>query len=128
MSFAARLIIVPVFGEKFAAAELPGQILMCATLVMAANRLMANVRLVFNLRSFELLALTAGCHALPIRCISVCLGLIGLAGFSTSTQAFTTEVTIDADALGRPVNRLILGNNIQWVDLGDEILTPTGRS
>jgi alpha-L-arabinofuranosidase len=128
MSFAARLIIVPVFGEKFAAAELPGQILMCATLVMAANQLMAVVRLVFNLRRFDLLAVTAGCHVLPIPCTSVCLSLMGLAGFSTSTRAFTTEVTIDANALGRPVNRLILGNNVQWVDRGDEILTPNGRS
>lgn len=128
MSFAAWPIIVSVFGEKFAAAELPVQILACATLVMVANQLMATGLLVFNLHCIDLLALTAGCRAFSIPCISVCFSLMGLAGFSTSTRAFTTEVTIDADALGRPVNRLILGNNVQWVDRGDEILSPNGGS
>jgi alpha-L-arabinofuranosidase len=128
MSFAAWPIIVSVFGEKFAAAELPDQILACATLVMTGNQVMATGLLVFNLHRIDLPALTAGCRAFSIPCISVCLSLMGLVGFSTSTRAFTTEVTIDADALGRPVNRLILGNNVQWVDRGDEILSPNGGS
>jgi len=95
---------------------------------MTGNQLMATVLLVFNLHRIDLRALTAGRRAFSIPCISVCLSLMGLAGFSTSTRAFTTEVTIDADALGRPVIRLILGNNVQWVDRGDEILSPNGGS
>jgi len=35
----------------------------------------------------------------------------------------TATITLDVDAPGRPVNRMVLGNNVQWVDHGDELLT-----
>jgi alpha-L-arabinofuranosidase len=37
---------------------------------------------------------------------------------------FVAEIRIGAP--GREVNRLILGTNIQWVDLGDDLLEPNG--
>jgi alpha-L-arabinofuranosidase len=64
--------------------------------------------------------------ATSIPCISLCVSLLAVGGWPTPAMAFTAEVTIDADVLGRPVNRLILGNNVQWVDRGDEILRPNG--
>jgi O-antigen/teichoic acid export membrane protein len=79
ISFAARPIIGAVFGEKFAAAELPVQILMCATLVMAANQLMATVLLVFDLQRFDLPCLTAGCLALVVGLL-VLIPALGIAG------------------------------------------------
>jgi O-antigen/teichoic acid export membrane protein len=81
MSFAAHPIIVSVFGEKFAAAGLPVQILMCATLVMSANQLMATVLLVFNLQRFDLVALTAAGLTLVIGLLLLipALGIVGAA-------------------------------------------------
>ena len=38
--------------------------------------------------------------------------------------AFSASITVDMDHPGHAVNRLILGNNLQWVDNGDEILKP----
>jgi alpha-N-arabinofuranosidase len=63
-------------------------------------------------------------HASLFPCL--CLGLMEFAGSPAPARAFTAEVTIDATAPGRPVNRLILGNNIQWVDRGDELLNRNG--
>ena len=64
--------------------------------------------------------------ATSIPCIPLCVSLLAVGGWPTPAMAFTAEVTIDADVLGHPVNRLILGNNVQWVDRGDEILRPNG--
>src|ERR1700730_18988919 len=61
-----------------------------------------------------------------VPCISLWISLLAAGGCPTPTMAFTAEVTIDDDVLGHPVNRLILGNNVQWVDRGDEILRPNG--
>jgi alpha-N-arabinofuranosidase len=36
------------------------------------------------------------------------------------------RVTLDAAVKGRPVNRGILGNNVQWVDRGDDLLDAAG--
>lgn len=98
MSFAARPIITLVFGEKFAAAELPVQILMCATLVMGANQLMATVLLVFNLQRFDLVALTAGCLALVGGLLSLIpsLGINGaaLAAFSGAITQCVARIFI----------------------------------
>lgn len=40
---------------------------------------------------------------------------------------YSATLTIDADAEGRPVNRLLLGTNIQWVDRGDRLLKGGGE-
>jgi len=37
------------------------------------------------------------------------------------------SVTLDAEAPGTPVNRLLLGSNVQWVDRGDDLLDDGGR-
>ena len=36
-------------------------------------------------------------------------------------------MTLDAEAPGTPVNRLLLGSNVQWVDRGDDLLDDGGR-
>jgi alpha-N-arabinofuranosidase len=41
--------------------------------------------------------------------------------------SYLARVTVSAKASGRPVNRLILGSNVQWVDRGDELVTADGR-
>ncbi len=79
ISFAVPPIIGSVFGEKFAAAGLPVQILMCATLVMAAGQLMATVLLVFDLQRFDLPCLTAGCLTLVIGLLLL-IPPLGIAG------------------------------------------------
>jgi alpha-N-arabinofuranosidase len=35
---------------------------------------------------------------------------------------YDARVTVDGSVEGRPVNRLILGSNVQWVDRGDEMV------
>ncbi len=36
--------------------------------------------------------------------------------------AYEARVAVDASAPGRPVNRAVLGSNVQWVDRGDEMI------
>ena len=38
--------------------------------------------------------------------------------------AYAASVTLDLAAPGRPVNRLVLGSNVQWIDGGDKLLRP----
>lgn len=40
--------------------------------------------------------------------------------------ANTLTITIDPQASGRPVNRQVLGHNVQWVDRGDELVNDQG--
>jgi O-antigen/teichoic acid export membrane protein len=79
ISFVAPSLIGSVFGEKFAAAQLPVQILMCATLVMAAGQLMATVLVVFDLQRFDLPCLTIGCLTLLIGLLLL-IPPLGIAG------------------------------------------------
>lgn len=37
-------------------------------------------------------------------------------------KPYAAEVSLDLGASGRPVNARVLGNNVQWVDHGDELL------
>ena len=37
------------------------------------------------------------------------------------------SITLDARGEGPPVNRQVLGQNLQWVDRGDDLLLPDGR-
>ena len=41
---------------------------------------------------------------------------------ASAEKAFKTDIRIHLPAKPRPVNRMLLGNNIQWVDRGDELL------
>jgi O-antigen/teichoic acid export membrane protein len=112
VSFAARPIVVSVFGEKFAAAELPVQILMCATVVMAANQLMATVLLVFNLQRFDLGCLTAGCLTLVVGLLSL-IPVLGVTGAALAALS---------GAIAQCVARILIvrkktGLQIGWYDL-----------
>jgi alpha-N-arabinofuranosidase len=69
---------------------------------------------------------------LPGRCA---LGLLGL--FLAACQPFAApvaqppydfRVSVDPARVGLTVNRLILGNNVQWVDRGDELLKDDGKA
>ena len=40
------------------------------------------------------------------------------------TTPLAAVVTLRADAPGPPVNRLLLGNNVQWIDNADDLLRP----
>lgn len=42
-------------------------------------------------------------------------------------QANAVSVSIDVSAAGEPVNRAALGGNVQWVDLGDDMITSDGQ-
>lgn len=44
-----------------------------------------------------------------------------------SAAEFRAEIIIDSSRPIGPVNRLILGNNVQWVDRGDELLRAEGK-
>lgn len=63
------------------------------------------------------------------RCLFlVCLPLpAGCADVDRSRGPFTAKVTLDLAQVGRPANRLLLGNNLQWVDHGDELLDRAGQ-
>lgn len=56
----SRQIVVGIFGEAFAAAILPLQLLMFCALLMAGNQLMATLLLVFDLQRFDLYGLMVG--------------------------------------------------------------------
>src|SRR5438874_6474020 len=68
----------------------------------------------------------------PMRVFAVLIGLFHVAkcasakGFLDKVfkpgPPFSASITVDLDHPGRPVNRLVLGNNLQWVDNGDELL------
>jgi alpha-N-arabinofuranosidase len=66
------------------------------------------------------------------RLASVAFALL-LAGCSSGSRPpppqvpFEASVTIDAGRPGRDANALVLGNNIQWVDRGDELLRAPGN-
>ena len=53
--------------------------------------------------------------------------LCAIATLVGNASAFDVHVTVAVDKPGREVNRLILGNNVQWVDRGDELITADGR-
>jgi O-antigen/teichoic acid export membrane protein len=80
-SYAVRSMIIMIFGEPFAAAEGPTQVLLITTLVMGANQLMATMLLVFNLQWKDLQCLAVGVLALIIALLSLIplLGLVGAA-------------------------------------------------
>ncbi|MGH6858386.1 MAG: polysaccharide biosynthesis C-terminal domain-containing protein, partial [Methylocella sp.] len=61
---ASRQIVVGLFGEGFAAAILPLQLLMFCALLMAGNQLIATLLLVFDLQRFDLYGLMAGTFVL----------------------------------------------------------------
>ena len=56
--------------------------------------------------------------------ILTCLMVISGCSNSVSTAGnpFKASLQVDLTEKGVPVNRLILGNNVQWVDHGDELL------
>ena len=45
--------------------------------------------------------------------------------FRGGVSALEAKITIDIEKTGVPVNRLILGSNVQWIDRGDELLEGT---
>lgn len=51
----------------------------------------------------------------------------GGAQAATSGEANAFSITLDAKGEGRPVNRQVLGHNVQWVDHGDDLLSVEGR-
>lgn len=51
----------------------------------------------------------------------------GGAHAATAGPAHAFSVTLNAKGEGRPVNRGVLGHNVQWVDRGDDLLLPDGR-
>lgn len=58
-----------------------------------------------------------------------CYGQVnaGLAHDSADSGSRHGQVELFLDRPGRPVNRRVLGNNVQWVDRGDELLGKDGR-
>ena len=68
----------------------------------------------------------------PMRVFAVLIGLFLAANCASAKgfldkvfkpgPPFSASITVDLDHPGRPVNRLVLGNNLQWVDNGDELL------
>ena len=117
ISFAAPPIIRSVFGEKFAAAELPAQILMCATLVMAVSQLLATVLLVFDLQRFDVPCLTAGCLTLVIGLMFL-IPALGIAG---------AALAVLCGAITQCVVRILIihnkiGHSIRFRDLNGPLL------
>ena len=55
-----------------------------------------------------------------------------LAGLTLSCRAaggsFATTIAVDTAHPIAPANPLVLGNNIQWVDRGDEMLSGDGKN
>lgn len=59
-------------------------------------------------------------HTLSATCL-----LLWLAGSTSTAFAFQAKITL-GNTEGQPANRLILGNNIQWVDQGDGLVDAQG--
>lgn len=58
----------------------------------------------------------------------LCLFVLGCAeGRPPSADPFDVRITVSDHGEGVDVNPLLLGNNLQWVDRGDELLLPGGR-
>ena len=67
----------------------------------------------------------------PARSAALAVVLLGCPTAAPSTSAptvagpaYAASVTLDLAAPGRPVNRLVLGSNVQWIDDGDKLLRP----
>jgi hypothetical protein len=59
----------------------------------------------------------------------LCVLLLTLSGHALPANSgeFVIELSVDTVKPIGPVNPFILGNNLQWVDRGDEMFQPGGR-
>lgn len=65
--------------------------------------------------SLGLALLLTGCPAIPRASTS---------DVTVVQQPYSASVVVNVGASGRPVNRLVLGTSVQWVDDGDHLLVP----
>ena len=63
----------------------------------------------------------------PITLLAILLGLLAWPLQAAKAAEFVTELSVDSARPIGPTNPLILGNNLQWVDRGDEMFRGDGK-